>query len=226
MAILAVMVAAFPDNHFAKRAPHLPQLYRRQADGCTTQCGPILSGGNCSTTECICPIVNAAGPTAVTACADCISKVDPYLASNITLTANVCMNCESQCSSTLTAYFASLACNGSLACSCAPFAPLGATTITTCANCVQKFDATDATGLLEFAQECGILPSGAPSSALPSSTASPSSAGAATGSATASASATATASKSAATRIDFDAFGSLVWIALTLKAVVFAFYLV
>src|SRR5271163_2645131 len=137
------MVTAFPDDHFGKRTAHIPQLYRRQLDGCTSQCVPLLPGGNCTPADCVCPVVNAAGVTAVNACVSCIEATDPYLASNITLTANVCMHCQSQCSSSLTAYFQSLACNSSLACSCAPFMPLGATTITTCANCIQPFDATD-----------------------------------------------------------------------------------
>ena len=214
---------AFPDDHF-------PQLYRRQLDGCTNQCGPLLPGGNCTTADCVCPVVNAAGATAVNTCVNCITATDPYLASNITLTANVCMHCQSQCSSSLTAYFQSLACNSSLACSCAPFIPLGATTITTCANCIQPFDATDAAGFVDFAEECGILPSNATSTTLSSSasTTPSNSVAASTASAqssTGSASPVATA-KSAAAHVDVVGLGSLVWILLTLKTVVFAFLFV
>jgi len=222
--------ASVPDHHFWKRTPHL-QLYRRQLGDCTSQCAPLLPGGNCTTADCVCPIVNAAGATAVNSCVNCISATDPSLASNITLTADVCMHCQSQCSSGLTAYFQSLGCNSStLACICAPFIPLGATTIATCANCLEPLDQAYSSGLIEIGQECGILPSNVTSATL-SASASATSTSVATPTASAqsstgSASPAATASKSAATHVEFDTFGSLVWIALTLTTVVFAFLFV
>ena len=224
--ILAVTVSAIPDTQvdkIEKRNAHIAKIYRRQMPGCDAECASIEALLACTTTECACPIVNSAGSAAVSVCTSCLQSTQPLVASNITLLAGVCLKCESQCSTTLTAYIQSLACN-STTCACSLFSSVGSTAITTCANCVQPFDPLDATGLLQFVEQCGIGPSSA-SSAYASASASASSLASSASisgptstqvgtSSTSAASPASTASKSAGSRICTDLFTRLFCLAM------------
>lgn len=201
-----------------KRSANFAGMLRRQTS-CATQCSSIAAAAACNSSECICPIYAAAGATEIKTCVDCLQPIEPYLASNITFSANVCSMCDSQCSAALTAYIQSLSCN-STTCLCSVFSVAGATAITTCANCIKPFDPTDAAGALALAQECGIIsPVSVSSSASvsgSSSTSGPSTTGptASTRAASSSASAVATASTSAGNRVNKDLYQMLFWLPL------------
>lgn len=147
------------------------QIHPRQAGNCTTQCGTIEGALACNSTECACPILNSAGSAGVSTCVNCLTTSSPYLAANLTLFANVCSMCESQCSTSLTAYIQTLSCN-TTACQCTLYLGVGSTALTTCAACVKKFNPTDAAGLLAFAQACGLNVTAPSSSASQTSSAS------------------------------------------------------
>jgi hypothetical protein len=213
--ILAVTVSSLPDIPFGtveKRKADIPQIHRRQFGDCNSQCASIEAALACTTADCACPIFNSAGSAAVSDCASCVQTVQPLIASNITLFGGVCSKCQNQCSTSLTAYIQSLACN-STSCSCSLFSSVGLPTLTTCANCVQTFDPAVATGILQFAEQCGLGPTASASASAASST----SAQVATAS-TSAASSASTTSKSAGTRICADGFNKLFWIITLLGA--------
>ena len=229
--ILGLAVSAFLENPglILKRNTHLDvklnPLYRRQLGACASECSSVASVlTSCNaTTQCVCSTINSAGPTAVTACVTCLEPIAPSIASNISLVAEVCSMCQNQCSKTLDSYIQTLSCN-STQCSCAAYALAGASEITTCANCVSTFSPPISTGLLEFAQECGIVPpTSASASASASGSAAPSgstsqSAGTASTSVSASASGS---SHSAASRVVGEVLSKLLW--MTIFVGVFGF---
>lgn len=225
----AVLAVAVHDNSFrpvAKRA-YGTELYRRQFAGCAAQCASIESALACNSTECACPILNSAGSAAVNACVTCVDPVSPLTASNITLFANVCSMCESQCSTSLTAYIQTLSCNSTI-CECSIYLGVGAGPLTTCANCVQTFSPAIADGLLEFAQACGLnvtVPSPPPSSATSASaSASASTVSTPSSSSASSTPSAATTAHSLGCRVGFEFFGKLA--AITLGCSVFTFMVV
>jgi hypothetical protein len=238
--LLAIFAAASSDSLFgsvAKRTygdARFPEMYRRQTGDCDSQCGSIEAALGCNSTECACPIFASAGSTAVTACVNCLQPVAPLTASNITLFANVCSMCQSQCSTSLTAYIQTLSCNNT-ACECTLYLGVGSAALTTCATCVETFDPTDAAGLLAFAQACGVnvtVPSASQSSASQSSTSLPSaskasatiistpSATSQVSSATSSATAAITATGSTACRVGVELFGKLFWSSMVIGLLV------
>jgi len=217
--LLAIFAAASSDSLFgavAKRTygnARFPEMYRRQTGDCDSQCGSIEAALGCNSTECACPIFASAGSTAVTACVNCLQPVAPLTASNITLFANVCSMCQSQCSTSLTAYIQTLSCNNT-ACECTLYLGVGAAALTTCASCVETFDPTDAAGLLAFAQACGVnvtVPSASQSSSASATIIPTPSATSQVSSATSSATAVITASGSIACRVGVEQFGKLFW---------------
>lgn len=219
--ILAVTVSSLPDTPFGtaeKRDADIAQIHRRQFGDCNSQCASIEGVLACTTADCACPIFNSAGSAAVSDCTSCVQTVQPLIASNITLFAGVCAKCQNQCSTSLTAYIQSLACT-STSCACSLFSSVGLPTLTTCANCVQTFDPVVATGLLQFAEQCGLGPTNSSTSASASaaSTSGPTSAPVGATSTSAASPAT-TTSKSAGTRICADLFTKLFWIITLLGA--------
>ena len=132
----------------------LTHLNRRQFNNCTPQCAPVGQALAYNNTPCLCPIFNIAG-LEVDACTSCLQPVEPLVASNITLLSQVCLHCQSQCSTTLTAYIGALACN-STACECALYVPVGGAAISACANCANTFNPAIAAGLIQIAEQCNI----------------------------------------------------------------------
>ena len=142
-------------NTFIER--NLNQLQRRQSlESCIIPCASIETALSCTTGPCICPILNSAGLSAVATCANCLEGVDASYASELILLANVCTMCSNQCSGVVTAIIQTeLSCT-TTACECSLFSQVGAASIETCASCVQSFDPTDASTLLDTEQACGI----------------------------------------------------------------------
>src|SRR5277367_5260869 len=136
LAIRAQIIPAFiqKPGYNIKRNPF--DLHRRQLGFCTSECDPIapVFGGCNSTGQCVCPTLNAAGPTVVNACVTCIAPLAPTIASNISLAAEVCSTCEAQCTDTLIAYVQSGSCN-TTQCICSLYTVVGAAEITNCTNC-------------------------------------------------------------------------------------------
>ena len=141
-------------NQLDMRNEHVVRVYPRQTTNCTNQCAPIMAATQCPTSQCLCPILNSAGSTAINACVNCITLTEPQLANNIEIVASLCAKCENQCSSALTAFIPCI----SSQCTCTVFVTLDETTITSCSNCFQSFDPTLAQSLIEFAQSCGVIP--------------------------------------------------------------------
>jgi hypothetical protein len=194
-----------------------PEIHRRQVGNCTDQCCAVEPALACNTTECACPILNSAGSTGVTACVNCLQTVSPLTASNITLFANVCSMCESQCSTSLTAYIQTLSCN-TTACECSLYLRVGSTALTTCATCVQTFNPTDADGLLAFAQACGVnvtVPSASASQTPSHSSSGGSTIPTVSATSTSRASAVATVTTSAACQLEFRLFWSTIFLGLS-----------
>ena len=192
--------------------PGFNSLSRRQSsEPCIAECGIFYAALECNTTGCICADFNAGGSAAVSNCTNCLQSASPPLASNITLFAQVCTNCSTQCDTTLAGYIATLSCN-TTACECAYYAAIGAPNITTCANCIQPFAPADAAGVIEFAQACGVIPTN--SSVSTSASASLSSASASASAKSGSPSATSTSIGNRKSAVDVFAMMSCISLAL------------
>jgi hypothetical protein len=202
-------------------------MYRRQLDGCTTPCASVARALGCNSTECACSILNSAEPATIDTCVNCLEPAQPLIASNITLFANICSKCQSQCSLTLTAYIKTLSCN-TTTCFCSKFSSVPASAITSCASCAQSFDPVHVSGLLILAQQCGILPpTGTAASPGPSPTTSTKTgqSGATSGTGTTKPTSSASISAVGQGRPDL-LFSGLFWMALILGSLAFPFLLV
>ena len=141
------------------------QPQRRQSiESCLAPCSSIDSALLCTTGSCVCPILNSAGSSAVVTCANCLEGVDPPYANELALLANVCSKCSDQCAGVLTGIIQTASSCTTTACECSLFSQVGAASIETCASCVQSFDPTDASTLLDTEQACGIGVASSPAS--------------------------------------------------------------
>jgi hypothetical protein len=169
-----VVADAYPDEPFAlpefetplrgieKRntllGRKLNQLQRRQASlaSCLLPCSSVIPALECSTGPCVCPILNSAGMNDTVTCANCLNGVDASESSYLTLLANVCAMCSSQCSGVLGAILQSQTSCSNTTCECSLFSQVGAESIGNCASCVKSFNPAGAATLLGIEQACGI----------------------------------------------------------------------
>jgi hypothetical protein len=66
------------------------ELNRRQAAECQTPCSFILQAGTCATDQCICQVIDAVGPSAISACAQCFQQFNATAATEISAFETLC----------------------------------------------------------------------------------------------------------------------------------------
>src|SRR5947207_12288949 len=148
--LLFLAIPAFANPVQVKRFPvsNSGHLQSRQLQ-CIQQGAPCVSiypAISCTTAECICPILKAAGSAVINTCASCLQSTRATEASELVLLGSVCSMCDSQCSSVINAiiqaYTECQALTGT--CACPIIIAPGSAYYTTCASCIRAFDASGA----------------------------------------------------------------------------------
>lgn len=148
-------------------------IEKRQRD-CDVQCSSLEPALACNTSTCVCPVLNAAGSSAITTCTNCLETVPEFsmYASFLPLLGEVCSMCATPCSSLLTAILVQVpSCSGTpLACACSILRSIGSAALQSCTSCVQTFDPSDVSGVLSLENQCHISVSGNSSATTSAST--------------------------------------------------------
>ena len=135
-------------------------MKRGQSKNCESECSSLEGALSCSTTECVCPILNQASSSAIQTCANCLEKSSglAMYAEFLPLLGDVCSTCETQCSALLNAIITQVpSCSGTpISCACSIIGSLSPADIASCTCCIQTFDPTDVSGVLSLENQCGV----------------------------------------------------------------------
>jgi len=137
------------------------QLHGRQQLVCITQCDTISGVLECSDAACVCPILNAASPSIVSTCQNCLIANGYSYANLIPLAVLVCSSCPGQCGSILTGVIQTQQCT-TLECECEVLSSGGASVFESCANCLESYNPGDSSDVVQIGQQCGVLSSSSP----------------------------------------------------------------
>jgi len=123
------------------------QRHRRQQLVCVTECGAISGAPECSDAACICPILNGASSSTVSACQNCLTANGYSDADLIPLAVLVCSSCLSQCSLILTGVIQTQQCT-TLECACQVLSSGGSSVFDNCANCLESYSPGEASDVV------------------------------------------------------------------------------